>query len=74
MRGLWNIISTLSILMLTYVFLRWYIKGHFGKYFILFWLWTSLSIFTYIHHKNNRPKEDTTPGYVYWERNMRNSY
>ena len=74
MRFLLRFISTISILALTYVFLRWYIKGHFGKYFIFFWLWTFLSIGMYVYQKNNRPKEDTTPGYVYWERNMRNSY
>ena len=71
MKGIWNFISTVSILVLTFVFLRWYIKGHFGKYFIFFWLWTIISIVIYIHNENNKPVEDTTPGYVYWERNVR---
>ena len=72
MRSIWNFISTISILLLTFVFLRWYIKGHFGKYFILFWLWTLLSIVLYIYNKNNQPLYDSTPGYVYWERNIKN--
>ena len=71
MKAIWNFISTVSILFLAFVFFRWYIKGHFGKYFIFFWLWTFLSIGIYIHHSNHKPVEDTTPGYVYWERNVK---
>lgn len=69
MKGIWNIISSILILALTYAFIRWYIKGHFGKYFILFWLNTVLAIAMFINTKSNIPQHDPTPGYVYWERN-----
>ena len=72
MKALWNFISTIMIISLAAWFVEWYIKGHFGKYFILFWLNTILSIVMYVNHHNNVPVEDTTPGYVYWERNVKN--
>lgn len=72
MKLFWKILDTLFIVTLTVVFIRWYIKGHFGKYFIFFWLWTIFSIVNYIHYQNNKPKHDSTPGYVYWGRNMKN--
>jgi hypothetical protein len=70
MKTLWNIISSIMILALTYAFVRWYIKGHFGKYFIFFWLNTIIAINIYIYDKATKPKHDPTPGYVYWERNV----
>jgi len=72
MNKLWQIISTITIVALTYAFVRWYIKGHFGKYFYLFWANTIIAILMYVNHKNNEPEYDSTPGYVYWERNVKN--
>ena len=72
MSRLWQILSAISILVLTYAFLRWYIKGHFGRYFILFWVWTILSMTLFINAKSKQEKYDNTPGYVYWERNLQN--
>ncbi len=70
MKAIWNFISSILILALAYAFVGWYIKGHFGRYFIFFWLNTILAIVLYVNHQNNKPKHDPTPGYVYWERNM----
>lgn len=72
MKGLFNFISGIIVFALAFAFLKWYIKGHFGKYFIFFWLNTLLSIYMKYDHDRNVPKEDTTPGYVYFERNMNN--
>ena len=72
MKAIWNFTSAFMIISLFVWFIQWYIKGHFGKYFIFFWLNTILSIVIYINSVNNKPKEDNTPGYVYWERNVKN--
>jgi hypothetical protein len=71
MRAIWNFISAFTVIALAVWFIQWYIKGHFGKHFIFFWLWTIISISLHYYEKSNKPKEDTTPGYVYWERNVR---
>ena len=72
MKALFNLVQGIIIFTLTFVFLRWYIKGHFGKYFIFFWINTIISCYIYYDTKTNQPIEDNTPGYVYFERNMNN--
>lgn len=74
MRGIWNFISTISILVLAFAFIGWYVKGHFGKYFILFWTWTALSISMYVYNKNHEEPYDHRTGAEIWEENQRNSY
>lgn len=71
MRALWKLFSGIALIGLAFWFLTWYVKGHFGKYFIFFWLWTIFTILNYVHYHNSKPKEDPTPGYVYWERNVK---
>ena len=71
-KSIWNVFSTISIIALTIVFVKWYVKGHFGKYFIFFWLNTLLSFALFFNRKSNLPQHDPTPGYVYWERNRVN--
>jgi len=73
MKAIFKLISTLFIITLAVWFVKWYVKGHFGKYAILFWLNTIIACFIYLNAKANQPKEDTTPGYVYWERNVKNN-
>jgi hypothetical protein len=72
LKALYKLISTISIIILFIWFVKWYIKGHTGKYAIWFWLYTIISIIIFISAKTNQPVEDTTPGYVYWERNVKN--
>jgi len=72
MKAIFNLVSTLCTVFLAVWFTKWYVKGHFGKYAILFFINTIIAICLYIGAKTNKPKEDTTPGYVYWERNVKN--
>ncbi len=72
LKYLYKVFSTISIIILLVWFVRWYIKGHSGKYAILFWLNTVLACYMYYNTKTNPPVEDPTPGYVYWERNVKN--
>lgn len=57
------------IIGLAFVFVRWYIKGHFGKWAIFFWLNTILSISMFYYRKSNIPPPDTRTGAEVWEQN-----
>lgn len=72
MRAIFKILEKIIIISLTIWFVRWYIKGHFGKWALFFWLNTIIAVCIYLNAKSNTPKEDNTPGYVYWERNVKN--
>ena len=54
MKKLGELLGGLFTFYLVYVFLVWYIKGHFGKYFIFFWLNTILAFGMYYNHHNNK--------------------
>lgn len=73
MRLILKIISNITIIALLIWFIQWYVKGHFGKYAIFFWLNTIIAIIMYVtkpDHNPNWPQHDSTPGYVYWERSV----
>jgi hypothetical protein len=67
MKGIWNLVSSFIIISLTIWFVKWYIKGHFGKYFILFWLNTILAIGIYIYDTSNKVPYDHRTGAEIWE-------
>jgi hypothetical protein len=53
---------------LAFVFLKWYIKGHFGKYFILFWLNTIIAFAMYFNQQKRIEQEyDHRTGAEVWE-------
>ncbi len=53
---------------LAFVFIKWYIKGHFGKYFIFFWLNTIISIIMYFNQQKQIEQEyDHRTGAEVWE-------
>ena len=63
-------VKGLIFIYLAFVFLAWYIKGHFGRYFIFFWLNTILSTVMYFNHKNQIEAEyDHRTGAEVWEAN-----
>ena len=72
MKEILKFISSLFTIVLAIWFVKWYTKGHFGKYAMFFWLNTIVACCIYFNEKANQPKEDNTPGYVYWERNVKN--
>jgi hypothetical protein len=50
--------------------LKWYIKGHFGKYFILFWLNTIIAFAMYFNQQKRIEQEyDHRTGAEVWEAN-----
>ena len=74
LKSLFKVIQGIFLFYLAYIFIKWYVKGHFGKYFIFFWLYTILSIVMYINHQNKIEEEyDHRTGSEIWEENRRNS-
>ena len=67
MKGLFKLIEGIIVFALFFAFIRWYIKGHFGKYFILFWLNTFISLIIYTHHKTHQEPYDRRTGAQVWE-------
>ena len=67
MKGFWELLNKTIIIALAVAFIRWYFKGHFGKYFILFWLNTIVAIVMYINHKSNETPYDHRTGAEVWE-------
>lgn len=64
-------IGNIFLIYFAFVFLIWYIKGHFNrKWFWAFWLNTFLSITMYINHNKPDPEReriDRMTGAEYWE-------
>ena len=47
MKNFLNFLSGIFVFYLLFLFLKWYIKGHTGKYFIFFWLNTIFALFIF---------------------------
>jgi hypothetical protein len=68
LKKLWRIASNIALFVLAFKFLEWYVKGHFGKYFIFFWLNTVISILMVIGHQKKVEEEyDHRTGSEIWE-------
>lgn len=73
MRALFNFLSGLYLFYLFFLLIGWYIKGHFGKYFILFWACTIFSIcFWYYKTEQYKAQYDSRSGQEIWNENMKN--
>lgn len=74
MRGLFSFLSGLYLFYLFFLFIGWYIKGHFGKYFLFFWVSTILSIFIYKYGQYKIFKEDfdSRSAQEIWDERMKN--
>lgn len=73
--GLFRLLEGFILFYLVFMFISWYVKGHFGKYFIFFWAWTIFTIF-YTISENKRLNEkyavDPRSGQEIWTENMKN--
>lgn len=68
MRGILNLLRGFALFGFAFMFLRWFIKGLFGKYFIIFWLWLILTIVMYHNHqKKLKESYDHRTGAQVWE-------
>ena len=74
LKAIFQLIKSIFLFYLAYIFLKWYVKGHFGKYFIFFWLYTILSIILFLASKSTDPEQEriyNMTGAEYWEEKMR---
>jgi hypothetical protein len=77
MKAIWNFISSFIVIALFAWFIQWYVKGHFGKYAILFWLNTIIAIIMYLNnpgYNENWPQRDNRTGAEVWEQTYGKSY
>jgi len=62
--GVFRVLAGALLLYYFYLFIVWYIKGHFSKYFIFFWAWAILYVIVYFYDANQREKNQRE----YWEK------
>jgi hypothetical protein len=77
MKTIWNLFSSFVIVGLTIWFIKWYVKGHFGKYAIFFWLYTIIVIVIFLNNPGynpNWPQHDNRTGSEVWEQTYGKSY
>ena len=68
MRGFFRILEGFVLFGLAFIFLRWFIKGLFGRYFIVFWAWLIIAIVMYFNHQNELEESyDHRTGAEVWE-------
>ena len=69
--GLFKLLEGITLFYLAFRFLKWYIKVHVGKYFILFWLYSALCVLMYFnHHQKIKNEYDPRSGQEIWTKNM----
>lgn len=74
LKSLWNLLNSIIVFTLAFVFVRWNIKGHFGKYFLLFWLNTIMAIALQVNRVNHQQPYDHRTGAEVWEEQYGKSY
>jgi hypothetical protein len=70
MAGIWKVLNSIIVIALAVWFVKWYVKGHFGKYFILFWTNTIIALIMYLSnpgYNKNWPQHDNRTGAEVWE-------
>lgn len=70
MAGIWKVLNSIIVITLAVWFVKWYVKGHFGKYFIFFWANTIIALIMYLSnpgYNKNWPQHDNRTGAEVWE-------
>ena len=68
MRGFFRVLEGFVLFGLAFIFLKWFIKGLFGRYFIVFWVWLIVAAVMYFNHKNELEESyDNRTGAEVWE-------
>lgn len=77
LESLFNLFKGLAIMYMAIIFLAWYIKGHFGKYFLFFWISSFICVYQSLEHDRKMKERDiykNMTGAEVWEANQRNDY
>lgn len=68
MRGILKFLEGIFLFGLAIIFLKWFVKGLFGRYFIIFWAWLLISFYMYFsHQKEIEESYDHRTGAEVWE-------
>lgn len=67
MRGFFRVLEGFVLFGLAFMFLKWFIKGLFGRYFIVFWAWLIIAIVMFIHARATEEPYDYRTGAEVWE-------
>ena len=54
MRMIFNLLRGFALFGFAFMFLRWFVKGLFGKYFILFWIWLIIAFMMYYNNQKEQ--------------------
>jgi hypothetical protein len=73
LKSLFKALQSFFLFYFAYIFLKWYVKGHFGKYFIFFWLNTIMAFVIYFNRQSKIEEYDHRTGAEIWDENRRNS-
>ena len=76
MKGIFKFVLGLHAWGFAIWFIQWYIRGHFSKYFIFFWLNTIISItmgYNFRKEMEQEEKNRNVPGWVIYEQKRQNS-
>lgn len=72
--GLFKFIEGLFLFGLAFYAMKWFIKGHFSKYFIFFWAYSIYFVYAFYQHNYGPPSTDPRPDYVRWEDNIKDFF
>lgn len=68
MKGFFRVLEGFVLFGLAFIFLRWFIQGLFGRYFIVFWVWLIIAFVMYFNHQSKVENEyDHRSGAEIWE-------
>ena len=68
MRMIFNLLRGFVLFGFAFMFLQWFVKGLFGKYFILFWIWLIVAFMMYYNNKKELENSyDRRTGAEVWE-------
>jgi uncharacterized membrane protein len=67
MRGFFRVLEGFVLFGLAFIFLKWFIKGLFGRYFYIFWIWLIVAIGMVVHDRATQEPYDHRTGAEVWE-------
>jgi len=66
MRGFFRVLEGFVLFGLAFIFLKWFIKGLFGRYFIVFWIWLIVAIGMFVYDRSTQTPHDYRTGAEIW--------
>jgi hypothetical protein len=68
MKGFFRVLEGLYLFSLVFRFFEWFVRGLFGKYFYVFWVWLIIvSAMYFIHQSKIESEYDHRTGAEVWE-------